>query len=310
MRTVKHMTPATSRNLTYIAVVLSAMLLSGCVFIDPGIDRPGDQPPVNYPLVRFAVFGDAEPKPLDFKFLSKAVDAVNQLNEHVPIDFVAAVGDLAHKGTTAQYEAATEQIERLNVPFYTLMGNEEYEGGMDRFFDYATKWNDVFAHLSKPSYSIVQGNINFVFASASHGGRDFSPNDINWILEEFDRLPKGPIVLFTHPPAASIFPDAKPSRTIQNSHFDKVLSHPELVMVFSGHLHLNLDKTKHYVEKDGVHHIHVPGLERTKVPDDTHTPYFRLVTVFGDGHVLIETYSLTSNRMVDLHEITFRMKEN
>src|SRR5690606_24366158 len=99
-------------------------------------------------------------------------------------------------------------------------------------------------------------------------------------------------------------------KSIENPRFAEILSHPRLIAVFSGHLHLNLNRVTHYIVVDGVHHIHAPGLERTKVPDDdpeSHVPYFRLVTIFDTGQVLVETYDLAAKSFDQRHEIRFNI---
>jgi hypothetical protein len=59
-------------------------------------------------LLRVAILGDAEPKPLaEFPNMDAAVEQINTLMQTQPIDFVIGVGDIAHKGTEIQYEAAT-----------------------------------------------------------------------------------------------------------------------------------------------------------------------------------------------------------
>lgn len=56
--------------------------------------------PTAEPVLRFAVLGDAEPKPLaEFPGLARAVDHVNALAAAQPMNFVVGVGDIAHKGT-------------------------------------------------------------------------------------------------------------------------------------------------------------------------------------------------------------------
>jgi len=288
------------RNVTATLACLAISFLSGCGDVQPSdLYYPG--PPVVKPvLFRFAVFGDAEPKPdPDFENLSAAVDAVNELSRILPIDFVASVGDIAHQGKEVQYQMATSEIERLEAPFYAIMGNEEFGGGLALFKEYAAKWNDDPDLIPGPSYSFAHKGVQFVFAGPDAGGRDFTNEGVEWILSEFEKVSDASIVLFTHVPAPDTFPDGK-NRSISNPEFSRVLSHPRLAVVFSGHLHLNLDDRIHIVESNGVLHVHVPGLERTKV-GRRHVPRFRLVTVFADGDVLLETFNVSAGEFEDDH---------
>lgn len=70
-------------------------------------------------MLRFAVLGDAEPKPkAEFPGVSAAVDDVNRLAQDGTMDFVVGVGDIAHKGTVLQYENVTPVLQRLTLPLY------------------------------------------------------------------------------------------------------------------------------------------------------------------------------------------------
>ena len=64
-------------------------------------------------VLRFAILGDAEPKPKpEFPNLDAAVQDVNALAADGTLDFVIGVGDIAHKGTLIQYENATPALQK------------------------------------------------------------------------------------------------------------------------------------------------------------------------------------------------------
>ncbi len=59
-------------------------------------------------VLRFAILGDAEPKPEpEFPNLDAEVQQVNSLAASGRLDFVVGVGDIANKGRLIQYEKAT-----------------------------------------------------------------------------------------------------------------------------------------------------------------------------------------------------------
>src|SRR6056297_1133215 len=100
-------------------------------------------------LLRFAVLGDAEPKPEPrFPGVDAAVQDVNSIAARGRIDFVVGVGDLAHKGTVVQYENVTPLLQGLSRPFYPIMGNEEHNSTVARFLDYAKRWNPEITSTS------------------------------------------------------------------------------------------------------------------------------------------------------------------
>ena len=137
-----------------LAIILHAILLGGCQgnpgkgdatdntralteanhseateFLITGLHAENDTT-----LLRIAILGDAEPKPLaEFPNMAAAVEQVNTLAQTLPIDFVIGVGDIAHDGTEIQYEAATPVLQKLIAPFYPIMGNEEHTSTVERY---------------------------------------------------------------------------------------------------------------------------------------------------------------------------------
>jgi 3',5'-cyclic-AMP phosphodiesterase len=64
-------------------------------------------------------------------------------------------------------------------------------------------------------------------------------------------------------------------------------------VVISGDLHMDMDRVNHSKKLGNVHYLHIPALERTKIPDETnHTPMFRVMTISKNGHVTIDTYAV------------------
>jgi 3',5'-cyclic-AMP phosphodiesterase len=178
-------------------------------------------------MLRIAILGDAEPKPLaEFPNTDAAVDQINTLAQTLPIDFVIGVGDIAHKGTEIQYEAATPILQKLKAPFYPIMGNEEHTSTVERYLHYAQKWNNK---IVSPSYVINHEKLAFVFASPDHG-RDFDDSGANWILEQIQRLAPKPVVLVVHGAQQGVYPE-NAEKGISNQLFiEKVISQANLAM--------------------------------------------------------------------------------
>jgi len=254
--------------------------------------------------VRFAVFGDVEPKPEPvFANLEKAVEAVNKINETFPIDFVASIGDIVHNGTVIQYEAAAAILNQAEVPIFGIMGNEEMAGGKERFQEYARKWSGE-THTPKLHFVKIMDRYAYIFATASNNGVEFSDDDLDWLAEQIQLNSDKPAILFTHAPAQNVFSVAQ-NRTIPNERFQEILRSPNLHLVFSGHTHIDPDFAETYVEDERrIHHIHTPGIERTKI-GDSHTPRFRLVTMDADGSVDVQLYNLDEKCFEEKHRIQF-----
>ena len=256
-------------------------------------------------LLRVAILGDAEPKPLaEFPNMAAAVEQINTLAQSQPIDFVIGVGDIAHKGTEIQYEAATQVLQTLSLPFYPIMGNEEHGSTVERYLHYAQKWNNK---LVSPSYVINHDKLAFVFASPDHG-RDFDDSGAQWILEQIQRLTPKPVVLVVHGAQKGVYPE-NPEKGISNQLFrEQVISQPNLAVVISGDLHMDMDRVNHSKKIDQVRYLHIPALERTKIPDETnHTPMFRVMTIVKGGKVTIDTYAIGGSVPLEEHAYSFTL---
>jgi 3-phytase len=239
-------------------------------------------------LLRFAVIGDAEPKPNpEFPYLAKTVDHINALAAKQRLDFVAGIGDIPHKGTLVQYEGATKELTRMTLPFYPIMGNEEHGSTVSLFLEYANKWNQGKIAIDSARYVLEKQNMVLVFASPDHG-RDFNDSGVVWILDQVRKAAPKPVMLFVHADQAGVYKE-NPDKGVKNPMFAQVLRQSNLLAVVSGDLHMDVNRTVHAKQIGGVHSIHIPALERTKIPDEgTHKPYFKIFTVRADS-VFVQT---------------------
>ena len=256
-------------------------------------------------LLRIAFIGDGEPKPLaEFPHMDAAVTQINSLAQTQQIDFVIGVGDIAHKGTEIQYEAATVVLQKLEVPFYPIMGNEEHGSSVERYLHYVQKWNNK---IVSPSYVINHDKLAFVFASPDHG-REFDDSGVNWILEQIQRVAPKPVILIVHGAQKGVYPE-NADKGIGNQLFiDQVISQPNLAMVISGDLHMDMDRVNHSKRIDQVHYLHIPALERTKIPDETnHTPMFRVMSITKEGKVTVDTYAAGNLLPLEKHAYSFTL---
>ncbi len=257
-------------------------------------------------LLRIAFIGDAEPKPLpEFPGMKGAVQHINKLTKSTPVDFVIGIGDIAHKGTKIQYEEATKVLQMLDIPIYPIMGNEEHESTIERYLQYAKKWNE---NIQKTSYVINHEKVAFVLASPDHG-RDFNDSGVLWIAEQLKRLAPKPVFLIVHGAQTGVYPENN-DKGISNQLFKKqVIGQPNLCAVISGDLHMDMDRVNHSKKIDQIHYLHIPALERTKIPDKTnHTPMFRVMTISKNGAVKIDTYTVGKDSSMEEHQYIFSQK--
>lgn len=283
--------------------IAMALLLGAAPSIALTVEATDDREVV----LRFVALGDAEPKPEPrFPHMEAAVTDVNRLAETMAVDFVIGVGDIAHKGTGIQYENATAVLQQLRLPFYPIMGNEEHGSTVERYLEYANRWGAGKAEIRDPSYVVETDQVALVFASPDFG-RDFEDRGIAWMLEQIRQLQPRPVLLIVHGAQVGAYPE-NPDKGITHERFAEVIEQPNLAAIISGDLHMDMDRVEHSKRIDAVHYLHIPALERTKIPDETrHTPMFRLFTVHNDGEVMVETYEVGVAEPLERHDYRFRL---
>ena len=255
----------------------------------------------------FAVLGDAEPKPkAEFPHVAQAVADVNTLTPQLNLLFVLGVGDIPHKGTLIQYENVTPVLQALQLPFYPIMGNEEHGSTVERFLSFANQWNQGKTTINSTRYTLEFDQVALVLASPDFS-RDFNDNGINWLKQEVARLAPKPVLLVVHGAQQGVYQEA-PDKGISHPGFvTEVLSQANVRAVISGDLHMDMPRVKHSLELNGVHYLHIPALERTKIPDESqHTPMYRVFHVHADGTVVVDTYQ--NGNLKPLADYQYRFK--
>lgn len=259
------------------------------------------------PILAFPILGDCEPKPLaEFPHTLAAVKQVNAMAEAHHFEFVASIGDIPHKGTEIQYEAATAVLTQLNLPFYTIMGNEEHGSTVERYLDYLTKWNAGKTDLIKTKYVLEYDEVALIFASADLG-RDFDDAGVLWIVEQLKRLKDKPSILLCHAAQAGAYPE-NAEKGVKHPGFAEVLAQENLAAIISGDLHMDMDRTNHSKKIGRIHYLHIPALERTKLPDESkHTPMFRVVRISPNRQVVVDTYEVGKPEPLERHAYSFTL---
>lgn len=280
--------------------VVTGWLLAGCAGYGTGYDHDV--------VLRFAVLGDAEPKPeAHFPNVETAVSDVNALAASGRLDFVVGVGDIAHKGTLIQYDNVTPVLQQLQRPFYPIMGNEEHGSTVERFLDYANRWNQGRAEITSPSYVQEYDDVAIVYASPD-SGRDFNDDGVRWVREQIESLAPKPVLLVVHGAQAGVYPE-NADKGIHHPGFADVVGQPNLTAVISGDLHMDMDRVTHSKQIGAVHYLHIPALERTKIPDETrHDPMIRVFTLNAGGEIQVDTYRVGTRERLDEHGYRFPLR--
>lgn len=95
------------------------------------------------------IFDDNNHSGVYQRVMSK-LDVVNKIYEN-PKNYKA--DELEHHTSVALRELALEEVRRDNYPFYPSRMNCLY---VSKTYEEAERWGDFFAHIGRPTYSIVE----------------------------------------------------------------------------------------------------------------------------------------------------------
>jgi len=288
--------------------LLSKLLLSTTLMLSVALNTACTKEPDNTPALRFVVLGDAEPKPeAAFPHMAAAVADINQLIPSLQFEFALGVGDIAHKGTMLQYEQATPVLQALKLPFYPIMGNEEHGSTTERFLTFANLWNQGKTTIDSTRYTLEFDSVALVLASPDFS-RDFNDEGIAWLKNEVARLAPKPVMLVVHGAQQGVFKENADKGISHPGFVTEVISQPNVRAVISGDLHMDMPRVKHSLELNGVHYLHIPALERTKIPDESqHTAMYRVFSVMKDGTVQVDTYQTGNLKPLDAYSYRFSL---
>jgi len=283
-------------------VLFTCLFMTGCAEAEAGPD--------DVVVLSFAVLGDAEPKPdPEFPNLEAAVRHVNAMASDGRLDFVVGVGDIPHKGTLIQYENVTPVLQQLTLPFYPIMGNEEHGSTTERFLEYANLWNSGKAEITSISYVREHDDVVMVHASPDFS-RDFDDTGIMWMREQIQSAAPKPVILVVHAAQAGVY-DEDPEKGVTHPGFAEIVEQPNLIAVISGDLHMDMDRVDHSKQIGHVHYLHIPALERTKIPDESrHDPMFRVFTLDSGGVVHVDTYRVGEADPLGEHAYRFSLSSS
>lgn len=124
---------------------------------------------------RFAFISDTQ------RFYDDTYDVVNHINARGDIDFVVHGGDLADFGTTAEFEWMRDELERLSMPYVTVIGNHDCLGTGEYIYE---------KMFGADNYSFSVGNTHFVMLNTVALENDYSNPvpDFGFIKEDIARV--------------------------------------------------------------------------------------------------------------------------
>ena len=105
---------------------------------------------------------------------SKLDDALLHINQQNDYDFAIVAGDLTENGLMQEYIFFYESMDRLNIPYLTVIGNH----------DYLSNGEKVYSQMYGPyNYTFVYNNVKFVMFDNNTIESEKSP-DMEWLARE------------------------------------------------------------------------------------------------------------------------------
>lgn len=129
------------------------------------------------------------------KRLEQAVASIN--SEHEDAEFVVVSGDLTHWGDEDAYQAFSERIKRLSMPYVLMMGNHDNTNAFTQYFPDAPRDQSGFVQSIRDTDF---GRCLFLDTSLSgtHAGY-YCQQRIDWLEEQLD-VTERPLLIFMHHP--------------------------------------------------------------------------------------------------------------
>jgi len=145
--------------------------------------------------IKVAVFADSH---YYYGELSKAVEDVNKRSD---IDFVIVNGDIADNGYLKEYELFHEKMDKLIIPYFTVIGNHDYKSNGSEIY------KQMYGHFNK---SFVFHDNFFILFDDIFWESNKTP-DMNWLEDQLKRACAGTykniFVLCHIPPYGDQFTD-------------------------------------------------------------------------------------------------------
>ncbi len=196
------------------------------VVADPHYDVDGQNTPNGY------MYGEST------RLLESLVD---ELNNEKELAFVLTEGDLTN-GAEEDYSGFVEEMNKLNVPWYPLLGNH------DKTFGDWYEWYKTYMGRIEPYYSFDYKGYHIVILDSAIQGQvkgDLNETQLAWLEADLNANAGIPTLIFLHHLSHRV--DMMGLEEEAKNNLETILStRPWILSVNSGHLHQNVVEENEY----------------------------------------------------------------
>lgn len=236
--------------------------------------------------------------------------AITDINDNVSnIDMAIVAGDIVNETTEEVFDWYVQTRDQSYIEdWYEIIGNHDLKTDMGKLFREKLR--------EEVNYSIVKGNILFIFMSDSERGKatEISDETFNWwkdlIVNNQDKI----IVVTTHAPLEDSgipFSSFTDRQVIDSERFTKVLKDYQVDIWLSGHLHLPHGVMNNIVEKDkydGTIFVHISSIRPELI--GLKESESRVITfACGSDKVLIQSRNHEEGRFTPNHDRVFNLSK-
>jgi len=188
--------------------------------------------------------------------------AITDINENVPnVDLAIVAGDIVDQSDEETFDWYVRTRDNSYIQeWYEIIGNHDLKTDMGQLFREKLR--------EETNYSVLKGNILFIFMSDSQRGKatEISDEIFNWwkelVVNNQDKI----IVVTTHAPLEDSgipFSSLRDRQVTDSARFTQVLKKYRVDLWLSGHLHLPHGIMNNIVEKDkyeGTIFVHISSI--------------------------------------------------
>lgn len=212
-------------------------------------------------LTKYKPAAKAGPDSIDFTFFAdvhfdyKALrEVVNRMNNVPDLQFAVCGGDITDQGLLNEYRWFHDEMEKLQIPYFTVIGNHDYRADGEYIYD------DMFGARN---YTLEVRGWQLVFFDDVTWEKEGNP-DFEWLANTLIEGTYVGRVLITH-----LAPNCPQFSGNLQTQYEAVLQAHSPTLILCGHNH----------SRELIKYLNIPTYIETRVSDKA----FSQIRLYGDG---------------------------